>query len=768
LALAVKLSLGRLSKSTEAHLLVGSELAAIVGAVAGVVAVLVAVWPRTETRALRPRLVSPHLVPDEELVDRAEDMKGLVEQLEVAHVVVNCHGQRGSGKSFLLEHLTDVVNGYRALPPEHPAPQQVATALYFDLADAVGFREIEAQVSQATFAHRDGDWADFIGYVELEFARHHVLLVLDNMNTPGLWPSLGKAAHEYLAHRPDDRLVFGSIEPVTLLNLKVKHVELVGLDAEATQRLVAVRGGRLTPSEVDELHAEYEGLPIYTCLAAARTASSPTDQAAHDVDHILDRPFLEGLAPATRRLLAYSALLALVARQVPLARLEACPLARLDAELAVAKRFSLMTSLPDGDRRLVRMHDIVRDAVLLALTSDVSDAADFLFGRACGTEDMVDAALFAMFADPEGIGPAQFDRILGPVIESAVRSRNHALLTTLHDRAGQNQRTLEFISRDQSRVDLFAYGRASELAGLGQYVSAEEALTPTSIVQLRATRAMRSALQGKLMFLQADIAHLRNRYSEAADMFADLGEWARSAGDVSLQARCTWGHGHVLRHQGRELAQALSLLESAVVLADRSGELFAKAYAIANGSGVRLLLETVRDDEDERLCDLEAEIATSSAHDGYLLEVWKSRAQLAWWRGDSESALNLVEAAIERALALNDRLLYNLYFERAEYERFRGEYTSAVEDYRRVLEFGAGNRDRNLITNAVLGVVLLELSAGQWLHHDTRERARAAVLRARETAIEADIQLTVRIAETVTSLLDGSTAKPEAIRLLVL
>lgn len=764
-AFVVKLSLARLSAATERHLLTASELAAIIGVLIGAASPFLARWPHTKASGKKPNLIPRHLLTDEELVDRFDDLKGLVEQIECAHVV-NCHGQRGSGKSFLLGHLTDVVNGYRARGSGQ-APTRVTAALYFDLADAAGFLEVQGQLSLATLGHRDGVWADFICYVEEEFADRPILLILDNMNTPGLWPALGKAAYQYRARRPADRLVFGSIEPVTLINLPVRHVELRGLDAAATEQLVVARGGRLSTVEIEELHAEYSGLPLYTCLMAARSTGSSSGRSVRDVE-MLDPEFLRALAPETRRVLSYAALMALVSRQVAVARLEACPLAELEVELESACRLSLMAQLPYHAGRALKIHDIVRDAVLSALVSEVDEAADFLFQYALRNGETIDAALFAMFADPASIGPTQFDKVLSPVIHSAVVAKNHALLTSLHERAFQSRRTREFVARDQRRSDLFAYGRASELAGLGQYVAAQEALVASSIVQARTTYATRSPIQNSLLFLQADIAHLLNHYDEAAEMFEDLGEWASLSGDVSLQARCVWGQGHVLRHQGRALERALGLLETAATLAERSGELFAKAYALGNACGARLLLDKVRADEEERLRDLETEIATSAAHDGYLLELWKSRAQLDWYRGDGESALSLVEVAIERALVLNDRLLYNLLFERAEYARLRGKYTSALEDYLRVLDFGVGNHDRNLTTNAVLGVVLLELSADRWLHHDTRERARADILHARETAIAADIQLTAAVAETITSMLDRPTVDPDSIRLIVL
>lgn len=179
----VKLSLARLSASTERHLLTASELAAIVGALTGAAAPFLARWPRTQVRERRPSLISRHLLPDEELVDRVDDMQGLLEQIDRTHVV-NCYGQRGSGKSFLLGHLTDVVNGYRARD-SGPTLKRVTAALYFDLADAAGFQEVQGQLLLATLGRRDGTWADFIEYVEQEFADQRVLLILDNMNAQG-------------------------------------------------------------------------------------------------------------------------------------------------------------------------------------------------------------------------------------------------------------------------------------------------------------------------------------------------------------------------------------------------------------------------------------------------------------------------------------------------------------------------------------------------------------------------------------------------------
>jgi tetratricopeptide (TPR) repeat protein len=275
-------------------------------------------------------------------------------------------------------------------------------------------------------------------------------------------------------------------------------------------------------------------------------------------------------------------------------------------------------------------------------------------------------------------------------------------------------------------------------------------------------------VQADLRFLQADIAHLLNRYDEAAVMFEELGLWAAAHERLGLEALCVWGHGHVLRHQGRDLDRALELFDRAAELATPIGELFAKAYSICNANGVKILTDAVPDDQEQRLAAIEEEIATASTHHGYLLEVWKTQAQLAWWRGQRQAASEIVGAAVERALERNDRLLYNLYFERAEFQRLGGEPDAALEDYRTVLEFGEGNRDRNLVTNALLGLILAEIACGRWLHHGSAHAARGAALHARQIALEADIQITVHTAEVVTAMLDDPASSSDGVRLFLL
>ncbi|HVY78079.1 MAG TPA: hypothetical protein VG898_06200 [Solirubrobacterales bacterium] len=740
--------------------------ASAVTIIAGVIGIGSKVWGGLQLlwrRRDRSRLIRAHLIDRDRLVDRSDEMKDLIDALTRSREV-NCWGEKGAGKSFLLKHLADVINGYRNKNFDHPKTEQVAAALYFDLAEAVGFSGIEERICREVLGKEHGTWHDFTAYVTKKFPRRRVLLILDNANTQALWPAVGRVAYEYLAQRPEDRLVFGSVKRMSLINIVPKPVAVEGLDLSSTAEMVANKDISIDPQDLQELHAQFKGLPYYVGLFARIGASPHGAKEAADRETMVDVELIPTLGPQTRQLLAYASLFAMVTRQISLYDLEQCHLVDLDSQLKEDE--ALLTPLADHQREF-GIHDVLRDSVLRTVEPEVSGAALHLFLRAQRQGRQGDAALFAMFADPRAVGADAFDGVLEPVIRKAVDSRDYAVLDGLHSRASQRPRVRQFIAEDRNRHDLFSWGRATLLAGLGQYGEAEAELLSTGALSTTGTHARSSDLDPSIRFLLADIAHLQNRYDDAAQMFEDLGNWAWSAGQKKLHARCTWGQGHVLRHQGKDLDGALDLFERAIDLGSEAGELFARAYSITGATGIRVFREDVPADEEHILFCIETQIAAATTHDSYMLEVWKSQAQVAWLRGDSQRAFEIVESAIEKALEQNDRLLYNLYFEKAEFLRLSGCAKGSLTFYRQVLKFGEGNGDRNLISNALLGLVLADLAADCWVHHASAEKAHDACLRARRVALDADIQITGKIARQIATMFDEPEGATKRQRLIL-
>src|SRR5262249_8322564 len=157
---------------------------------------------------------------------------------------------------------------------------------------------------------------------------------------------------------------------------------LSGLDLPAIEELVTTRGVAPNQNFLLELHEQYQGLPLYVRLLTAYGGELEGGNRTAVNDSVIDVQVIPDLEPETRRLLSFASLFAVVTRQVSVVELEQCPLANLDAEIELAERLSLISPTPDENRRLLRVHDLVRDAVLRVLTAEVSEAAAPLFEQA--------------------------------------------------------------------------------------------------------------------------------------------------------------------------------------------------------------------------------------------------------------------------------------------------------------------------------------------------------------------------------------------------
>ena len=118
-------------------------------------------------------------------------------------------------------------------------------------------------------------------------------------------------------------------------------------------------------------------------------------------------------------------------------------------------------------------------------------------------------------------------------------------------------------------------------------------------------------------------------------------------------------------------------------------------------------------------------------------------------------------------MAHNERLLYNLYCERAVLARIAGQAQLARTTYQRVAAFSAWNQDRNMIANAMIGLALCD-ALDDGASPPQRVAARAALLRAEDVARGATLYGTASLARELVGLIDGSRIDAlQAVRVIV-
>lgn len=698
-------------------------------------------------------------------VDRDGEFGALAEAVKSSPIVV-CHGAQGTGKSHFLQYVVDVVNGHRVCRPSHRQVHlEPDVALYFDLADATGWLSLETRIASSfSTGAASSTWGGFCQEVARRHPDDQVILVLDNVNADSLWPALGRAVFAYQQIRPDDRIVLGSIDRVVFDNLQVERVEIGAFEVAAIQEYAADRGRPVSSEAAVDLRESTHGLPLFLSLFFADADEQRDRRMAAAA--ALELRLTSEITEAERPALAYISLLALLDRRVPEHELARLPIPELELQLDRAASRSLVAVSSTGGSRSIGVHDIVRDYALRLLSDEVRSAAKVLVSRAARRDDGIGACVFALFCDPCDLGPDRLWELVGPVLRTATHERNFPLVETIHERISSSAELTSLVWADEERSDLLSFGRASQLAGLGRYRDAEAELLQSSVVGVRPGALDRlNRPQIDLYYLMADVVHLQNRYDDAAGMFRDLAGLAVAIGDPLLESRCLRSVAHIVRHQGRDLQTALNVFSDAHRAAERANDLVAWILATTGPIGIRVFWGTASIDDSEMLASIEEVVAGVEGLEGLRANIWKYQAHVAWALGEWSAAVELVEAALAESKRLNDRMLYNLYFDRADFARLRGDGRSADENYRRVLDAGLRNGDRNLVANARLGLVATDLARGRWETFATAENALAETIGARSVAVEADIHATATQAtELANAIASGDqSAQPRLI-----
>ncbi len=707
----------------------------------------------------------PNLTPMDSVVDRKSETIALVDAVKI-HQVTNVHGRKGSGKSHFLSFVADMANGHRDMDESHAALKGLKrySVVYIDLSEALGFDDAVTQIFRSSFPDQPASWMQFTKIVDAAFKANPVILIVDNVNAPGIWGPLGQALYRYLSRRPADRIVLGSIQPVKFYNLSVQSMLFGSLDSKAISELAAANGITLSTEDVNHVQARSDGLPLFLRLLFAHwdNAEGAPSGTAEGIRHLLGDAIVPRLSEASVDLLMSIALLSVVGAEVDPNDLRGVPVDASREHLDELRDFSLIVWRQRKGRSMVKLHDLVRDAVIEVCTDRLAPIAQALAINAFRGGARSEAAIYWLYAAPNGFDDPDTVELIEDVVLHATNAKEYPLLTTLALLSESRMDVKRAALGNMVLHNALLLARNSALAGAGDYVAAIHDLEAgaTPIFRKVGAEEPLTPIEFELAFLHADLTHLQNRYREALDTFSVLRAATETSPLSARKPKAEWMLGHVLRHQGRDLDSALYHFAMAHGFAEEIGDL---PTVVAATTG-RVTIEVLRRKAGADTCaDLEKlETRLGAAHNGrnFLPKVWKSQAQLAFLHGDIIEAQHLIDKAIKKSLENNDRLMFNYHFERAEFTRLDGEYMACVEDYERVLEYGRENGDRNLIANALLGIVEAEVSYGKHLHHRSKADIRASVLQARAIAVEADIQFTVLQAEQTLSRLEGDTIEP--------
>jgi tetratricopeptide (TPR) repeat protein len=752
------------------HTLPGFTIAiAVVGLIGTVVAIINGLLSirsaRFPSRRPRAALLEPRLTHADSFVDRGPETDILVDAIE-SHSVTNLHGRKGSGKSHFLAFVSDVANGHRKPGANRSALRRLTDyqVLYFDLSDAMGFDDIVKRLFLANFPDQPASWEQLTHIVGTSFGQRPVILILDNVNSEGISTSLGRAIYYYLAHRPSDRVVLGSIRPISFVNLDVHRLPFDGFNQAAITEFASASNVQLSSDQLEAIRASSDGLPIFLRLLFAHWdhgAKIPPG-TANGIRVLLREAIAPRLIEDARQLLVGIALLSILNAEVIGDDLRRLPISGLEEALEELRAYSLINVRHRAATRVVKLHDLVRDAVIEVLDAAVGPMARDLAVAAEKRGADREAALLWLFAAPNGLdAEATRERVISAILV-AVDAKDYPFLSSVALIAATRAEVKKIGLGHVRLSDALIFAEASAFTGVGKYEEALislEGLSAATARKLQAADGEFSLLEFELAYLQANLLHLQNRYDEALDAFGALRAVTEHPDFESDAARLEFAIGHVLRHQARDLDGAMRHFRAAESMAIEAGDLPTELSSVTGRIGTQVYLDQLPDQAGDELLAFESRLTGDSRHRNYLPKIWKSLAQVYFHDGQTALAFEHINRAIRGTLEFNDRLLFNYRFERGEFSRLDGSYDDALDDYCYVLESGRSNGDRNLVANALLGIVETELSSGRLAFHRSKADMRGSILLARATAVDADILATRQQAERTLGRLEGRHAQ---------
>jgi tetratricopeptide (TPR) repeat protein len=716
---------------------------------------------RFPSRRPRAALIEPRLTHSDSFVDRGPETDSLVRAIE-SHSVTNLHGRKGSGKSHFLAFVSDVANGHRKPGANRSALRRLTDyhVLYFDLSDAMGFDDIVKRLFLANFPDQTASWEQLTHIVAASFGQRPVILILDNVNSEGISTSLGRAIYYYLAHRPSDRVVLGSIRPIGFLNLDVHGLPFDGFNQEAITEFASASNVQLDSEQLNALRETSDGLPIFLRLLFAhwdRGARIPPG-TADGIRVLLREAIAPRLSEDAGRLLVGIALLSILNAEVIGDDLRRLPISGLEKALEELRAYSLINVRHRATTRSVKLHDLVRDAVIEVLHAAVGPMARDLAVAAEKRGADREASLLWLFAAPNGLdAEATRERVIQAIVV-AVSAKDYPFLSSVALIAATRAEVKKIGLAHERLADTLIFAEASAFTGIGKYEEALislEGLSAATARKLQAADGEFSPVDFELAYLQANLLHLQNRYDEALDAFGALRRVTEHPNFLSHAARLEFAIGHSLRHQARDLEGAMRHFRSAEAMAIEAGDLPTELSSVTGRIGTQVYLDQLPDGVEDELIAFESRVADDTKHNNYLPKIWKSLSQVCFRDRRTSLAFEHINRAIRGALEFNDRLLFNYRFERGEFSRLTGNHDDALSDYCYVLESGRSNGDRNLIANALLGIVETEISSGRLAFHRSKADLRGSILQARAIAMDADILATQQQAERTLGRLGG-------------
>lgn len=660
--------------------------------------------------------------------DRNNIINKLFISISEGRQIINLYGKKGIGKSSVLRFMSDGINGIFSAGNQDKTTYFTPFNKLIESLD-VHYIELSSQASVKKTLYnvypilKEDPNNIFVSYTKLSekksFSKKH-LLILDNAND-GHNEEIFELHHAFVNSKNDNFcLLISSVKelPFTYLSPSLQNSVDIAPFKEKEIKEYA-KNNNIAPNDnlVINIGKVSGGLPIYVKLLLKKIVNNRGVKSYRDMEKYLDDLLMDIEKQYTECyvLVIYISLLSIACDEgkgVSVSRLlNILHLQQIFKYLDILENYYSLIDHNKGDR-CVKMHDVIRDIctkLILERNSNTIRTVLETFDK----NDKKSRSYYLLLLEFNYLTTEEENAEIETAINEAIKKDNYIYLLSLGELFERIHSPENYNSISNKLYLHIIWGYIEGYIGVGNYPAARKIVDSCKI----SARDLTSDIHLNLSLSIAKLYHLQNEYQEAISTYNIIfSETNQKQITQKYKSLCLWGIAHSYRHEGKNLALAFKYYQDAIEAAKEENSISnllkseLEQVAILDCWGryedADLLISNIQDNL-KRLPE--------DAYWGCRISIKKAEARHLRIAGkkNKNAALTLLNEVLVEYKKIKKRLQYNTLFELGEYYRDIEKYQEAFDKYQEALVFAIKNRDKNLYTMGMLGVLLCELGAGE-------------------------------------------------------
>jgi hypothetical protein len=687
------------------------------------------------------------LFSQEVFLNREQDILNAIKYLE-SERVINIFGRKGIGKSEVIKIVCDYINQHntkflrKKINELSDIKLGLKIALYVDLSDLSNKDEIISQIGQSLLRKEIKTLIGLLNELENSYGSKAILYSIDNVNNLVTQREVARIVNQILLVRKNDRIIIGSIFQMRSIGFSCKYIEIKPLKQNDFSKLSNFEGKEFSKSEIEEIYKRTFGIPIYLQLLYRSKYKGFEIDQTFEIREIVIQVILPQLHENTQKAIIALSFLNLSQTTIDFNLLSKFVNGQFDQIIFEARQFSLIIDSYLGEKRELKVHDIIRDIIVSEFLSS-SNLNIEIYEYYKEANDNC-RALFHWIITEKKIEDLPFAI---DVITKEAEKENSSFFIGLWDLTHRFVRSPTINRSHQLRQTFdnwLAFGYITALCSIGDYPTAENISKdfPLDGTGISSLAKIETDLDFKFHFLLADLDHLINQYAKALVVTEQLLNYCHFEKFNKFKPRVLWMLAHLYGHLGTDLDSAETFYKDCLEVSCQLNQPNFRLRSINGLAAISAVRNHLDWDYEKTLTEAIKEAENIDGANSIVASLYRNLARL---RRREKYFINAQKALNESFKVCRDnelRTLYNCHYAQGEIARAEGKYKSAVKAYEIACNFNKVNKDENLRTSSTLCIIMCEILQGEPLYFKSWDNSEEALLECEKIAEELSMTIT--------------------------